>query len=86
MFPSNKVCGKFIGANPKFNPKVPPNFFELCMEKQSIERFEIQTVTKEEVLKTIKSMSNKISEGNDGILIKLLKKLANDHKRINCLY
>ena len=46
--------------------------YYLKKSKQTIERFEIQTVTEEEVLKTIKSMSNKISEGPDGISNKII--------------
>ena len=50
--------------------------YYLNKSPQTNECFEIQSVTEEEILKTIKSMSNKVSEGPDGISNKIIKKIS----------
>ena len=50
--------------------------YYLNKSPQTNECFEIQSVTEEEILKTIKSMSNKVSEGPDGISNKIFKKIS----------
>ena len=50
--------------------------YYLQKSKQSNEPFKIDNVSEGEILKTIKKMSNKSSEGPDNISNKILKKSA----------